>query len=110
MRYVDKQFLSDDYDESGSLVLKCESPKDATDQSEDVVDRIMHPELLWVDAGAQFRDCYSKPVDICFSFNDEAGYQKRLKKVDKLIYMLSEFKNQLTLHWEDAKEKGEVGK
>ena len=100
MRYINKQFLSDDYDESGSVVLKCESPKKQDEQSP--IDRIIHPEDAWVDAGMQVRDCYGKPVDLCFSFQNEKGLTKRLAKVDNLITMLEEFKVKLTECWEDV--------
>ena len=108
MRYINKQFLSDDYDESGSLVLKCETPKDIGSE-EDVLDRVLHSDKVWVDASAQFRDCYSKPIDLCFSFNDEKGYNKRIAKVEKMVSMLTEFKEQLTVHWEDVKERSKEG-
>jgi hypothetical protein len=106
MRYIRKQFLSDDYHESGSMVVKCENPKDVNAKKNEL-DAIIHEGNVYVDASIQMRDCYGKPIDLDFSFSDESGYAKRLDKVELMIDMLCEFKTQLRIHWADVKERGE---
>ena len=105
MKYINKQFLSDDYDESGSMVLRCKSPRKCKDPTED----ILHPGNTYVEASIQVRDCFKEPVDLCFDFDSEKGLTKRLIKVDNMIAMLEEFKVKLLDCWidvdNDAKEE-----
>lgn len=105
MRYIKKAFLSDDYHESGSMVVKCETPREDKEKSE--LDEIIHESNIYVDASVTIRSCYGEPVSLDFSFSDEKGYAKRLDKIDLMIDMLCEFKRQLGIHWADVKEKGE---
>lgn len=106
MRYINKQFLSDDYHESGSIVVKCETPKDIkADKNE--LDAIIDEGDIYVDASVQIRDCYNEPISLDFSFSDEGGYEKRMKKMQLMLDILGEFKEQLSIHWEDIKARAE---
>ena len=108
MKYINKQFLSSDYDESGSIVLRCKSPRKRKDNP-DPVDDIFHPGNTYVEASMQVRDCFKEPVEICFDFDSEKGLTNRLVKVDNMIAMLEEFKVKLLDCWidvdNDAKEE-----
>ena len=79
MRYVDKQFLSECYGESGSMVVQFSSPT-----LEDYRECKYYREI---DGGIHISDC-SKTICLDFSFADEAAMIKRIAKLDKMIEML----------------------
>ena len=79
MRYVDKQFLSGCYGESGSMVVQFSSPT-LEDYKEST---------YWstIDGDVSISDC-SKTICLDFTFSDEATMKKRIAKIDKMIEML----------------------
>ena len=79
MRYVDKQFLSGCYGESGSMVVQFSSPT-LEDYKEST---------YWstIDGDVSISDC-SKTICLDFTFSDEATMRKRIAKIDKMIEML----------------------
>ena len=79
MRYVDKQFLSECYGESGSMVVQFSSPT-LEDYKESNYWRT-------IDGDVSISDC-SKTICLDFTFHDEATMKKRIAKLDKMIEML----------------------
>ena len=86
MRYVDKQFLSECYGESGSMVVQFSSPT-LEDYKEST---------YWstIDGDVSISDC-SKTICLDFTFGDEATMRKRIAKIDKMIEMLQNARNVL---------------
>ena len=86
MRYVDKQFLSECYGESGSMVVQFSSPT-LEDYKEST---------YWstIDGDVSISDC-SKTICLDFTFGDEATMKKRIAKIDKMIEMLQNARNVL---------------
>ena len=86
MRYVDKQFLSGCYGESGSMVVQFSSPT-LEDYKEST---------YWsaIDGDISISDC-SKTICLDFTFKDEATMRKRIAKLDKMIEMLQNARNVL---------------
>lgn len=79
MRYVDKQFLSDSYGETGHIVVQFSSPL-LEEYREGNYNR-------YVDGDISIADC-SKTICLDFTFRDEKEMEKRLKKIDKMIEVL----------------------
>ena len=79
MRYVDKQFLSECYGESGSMVVQFSSPT-LEDYEESSYWRT-------IDGDISISDC-SKTICLDFNFSDEVTMKKRIAKLDKMIEML----------------------
>lgn len=79
MRYVDKQFLSDSYGETGHIVVQFSSPL-LEEYREGNYNR-------YVDGDISIADC-SKTICLDFTFMDEKEMEKRLKKIDKMIDVL----------------------
>lgn len=100
MRYISKQFLSDDYDESGAIVCKAE-----TVMYEDVGKH--YAECPTIDASVIFRDCYGKPTELGFYVNSEKGLERRVAKLNLMIEELQKFRDALTPMYEQAKVDGE---
>lgn len=79
MRYVDKQFLSGCYGESGSMVVQFSSPT--------LEDYREYKYCRDIDGDVSISDC-SKTICLDFTFSDEATMKKRIAKIDKMIEML----------------------
>ena len=79
MRYVDKQFLSEGYGESGNIVVQFSSPT-LEDYKESNYWRS-------IDGDVSISDC-SKTICLDFTFTDEVTMMKRIAKIDKMIEML----------------------
>jgi hypothetical protein len=79
VRYVDKQFLSDSYGETGHIVVQFSSPL-LEEYREGNYSR-------YVDGDISIADC-SKTICLDFTFRDEKEMKKRLKKIDKMIEVL----------------------
>ena len=81
-KWILKEFLSDDYGESGSIVC-------STHQSKD--------EEGWNSASIQIRGCYKEPVELEFGFYSGKikSKKKRIKKIEKMISCLEKFKEAL---------------
>lgn len=81
MRHVEKRFLSDSADETGSMVCTV-----STVQVKDLSDwHMTHPTI---DASIQVRDCSSRPVYLDFDATGEKAFKKRLDKLDGMIAQL----------------------
>lgn len=78
MKYIRKQFLSDDYDETGSIVVKVLSTEVEHMSDWQVENRA-------VTASVEFRDCHGKPIYLEFSIDKEHSLQDRHAKIDKII-------------------------
>lgn len=80
-KWILKEFLSDDYGESGSIVY-------STNQSKGDG---------WNSASIQIRDCYKEPVELEFGFYSGKikNKKKRIKKIEKMISCLEKFKESL---------------
>ena len=98
MRYLDKQFLSDSYGESGHIVVQFSSPL-LEEYREGNYNR-------YVNADISIADC-SKTICLDFTFSDEKAMEKRLKKIDKMIEVLQNARKALPELWEDLKKTSE---
>lgn len=96
MKYVSKQFLSSDLDESGNMVVTASTPK-ASDYD---MYTACNPR---VNAKVVFRACYGEPCELDFGFQTDSGLAKRLAKLDLMIEELQGLKEQLTPMWEEHK-------
>lgn len=101
MQYCQKIFLSDHYDESGTMVVKA-----ASDRQEDL--SRYGAESPSVEASVQFRDCYNEPISLDFRVTSDRRLEKRLAKLDVMIFQLQQLKEQLPVFWEDAKVQAQT--
>lgn len=97
MRYVDKQFLSQCYGESGSIVVQFSSPT-LDDYSEGNYNR-------YVDGDIAISDC-SKTINLDFTFSDENSMNKRIAKLDKMIEILQNARENIPKLFEDLNKVG----
>lgn len=92
-RYVTKEFLSPSADETGSIVCQIETPL-VKDISEYAMDN------PWMRAGIKMTDC-SKYINLDFDCHDQASFEKRLAKLDKIINEVQSMRNQYEAMWEN---------
>ena len=93
MRHVDKRFLSDDADETGSMVCKVETVR-VVDLSEWYLKG--NPSIC---GSIQVRDCSSRPVYLDFDATGEKAFKKRLDKLDGMIAQLQRMRVQYHEMW-----------
>lgn len=95
MRYVDKQFLSQSYGETGNICVQFSSPRE-----KDFLDREWE---RYIDGSICISDC-SKTIYLDFNFEDEETMNKRLEKLDKMIEVLQNARNVLPDMFKEFKE------
>lgn len=79
MRYVDKQFLSPCYGESGNIVVSISSP---------TVELLKEEKWNnYVNMDISISDC-SKTISLDFDFTDREQFDKRIAKIDKMMEVL----------------------
>lgn len=88
MNYISKRFLSDDVDETGSIVVRVQ-----TTTMEDMGQ--WSAENNWVQGEVTIRDCHNKPIYLQFSLDKEHTLESRLDKVDLIIGELEALKSKL---------------
>lgn len=88
MKYISKRFLSDKYDETGSMVVKVRVP-----ELEDMGS--WQAENASVEASIELRDCNGKPIWLEFCMDNENSLEDRLAKLDLMINELTEMKVKL---------------
>lgn len=85
MTYISKRFLSDDHDETGSMVVRVNATK-----KED-----MGPwsaKECRVEAEVTFRDCHGKPIYLQFGLDNDHTLEARFKKIDLIVEELQVMK------------------
>ena len=88
MNYISKRFLSDDVDETGSMVVRVQ-----TTPLEDMGQ--WSADNNWVQAELTFRDCHNKPIYLQFCLDKQHTLEARLDKVDLIITELEGLKSKL---------------
>lgn len=104
MKYIDKRFLSNICDETGSMVCKVVCP--------DSVSGMSSWEALHsaVEGQVEVRDCHGKPVWLDFSIDKDHSLAQRLEKLDLMIEMLTHMKGALSRAHSEAARIGEEWK
>lgn len=96
MRYIDKRFLSDCHDETGSMVCKVVCSASVEEMTAwEAINGV-------VEATVEIRDCHGKPAWLEFSIDSSHSLSERLDKVDLMIDMLKKFKERLTVAKADS--------
>ncbi|WVS24558.1 hypothetical protein PSPHG_CDS_0077 [Pseudomonas phage Psxphi15] len=96
MRYVRKEFLSPCADESGSIVIQIETPRQKDIQEYHVKDG-----TAWMRASLKVNDCH-KAALLDFDCQDQKSYEKRIAKLDKLLKEIQDMRNQYQEAWESS--------
>lgn len=94
MRYVRKEFLSQSADESGSVVVQIETPR-----QKDITEYHVRDGSGWLRAGIKISDCY-KQVELDFDCHNQKSYEKRILKLDKLLEEVQAMRSQYQEAWE----------
>lgn len=93
-RYVRKEFLSQAYDESGSIVSQI-STSLVKDISEYQIDK-----GGYIHASLKISDC-NENIYLDFDATGADNYRKRVDKMDKLIDEITRFRNQYVELWKN---------
>ena len=92
MRYVSKEFLSPSAHESGSIVCTVETSKP------DQISNYRANQGGGIDASIRLADC-SEHVIIDFNATGKKAFDKRLKKIDKMLEEITLFREQYIACW-----------
>lgn len=101
MKYISKRFLSDDQDETGSIVVKVEGTTMA-DMGR------WNAENVSVNAEVTFRDCHGKPIYLQFCLDKEHSLDSRFDKVNLIIAELEKLKVQLRKAFLETEETAKL--
>lgn len=83
MRHSNKMFLSDSIQEYGSLCYHVQTPRESELE--------YHYHGISADCELRVSDC-SNSVVLEFSFDDQASYEKRMRKINRMIGALDEMR------------------
>lgn len=92
MRYVSKEFLSPSAHESGSIVCTAETAKP------DHISSYLAGQGGSIDASIRLADC-SEHVIIDFNATGQKAFDKRVKKIDKMLEEITLFREQYIACW-----------
>lgn len=93
MRHVEKRFLSDSADETGSMICTVK-----TVQVKDISEWYLRDNPT-ISGSIQVRDCSNRPVHLDFDATGEKGFKKRLDKLDGMIAQLQRMRTQYHEMW-----------
>lgn len=92
MRYVSKEFLSPSAHESGSIVCTAETSKP------DHISSYRANQGGSIDGSIRISDC-SEHVIIDFNATGQKAFEKRVKKIDKMLEEITRFRQNYIVCW-----------
>lgn len=98
MRYADKQFLTQQHGETGTMAIQL-----STTPFKDLCDwNVNNPHI---DGTVQIRDCHGEPVNLDFSASGDKAFYKRLEKLDTMIERLQTMRKQYhEMYWSHKRD------